>query len=36
MDLTENELLHETFFHRALKNSTEFSCSTLQKFFSVN
>jgi len=37
MDLAENVLYHETFFHKAINHSVEFRCCTLQrKDFTVN
>jgi len=37
MDLAENVLYHETFFHKAINHSVEFRSCTLQgKDFTVN
>ena len=37
MDLAENVLYHETFFHKAINHSVEFRCCTLErKDFTVN
>ena len=37
MDLAENLLYHETFFHKAINYKVEFRCCTLQrKDFTVN
>jgi len=36
MDLAENVLYHDTFFHKANNHSVEFRCCTLQrKYFTV-